>query len=378
MTRLGWGALAVGLALVGVGLGASWPPLLALGAGLVLLSVGALAYVFRSPRFDLERAVEPPRVEKRRPAIAVIRATNMSRRALAPVAIEQRLGPTVVRAELPRLRKGEQGLRTYRLPTSRRGTFEIGPVEVPRADPFGLCRRARALGEPQVISVHPRVLGLRPISSGTSRNLEGPSSDMSPQGSVTFHRLREYVIGDDLRKVHWPSTARLGKLVVRQYVDTAQPYTIVLVDLRPEVYSPESFEEAMDVTASVVAATALGESPVQLRTTTGERVGGTRKSNPEHLVDFLTDLAPSSEGSLSGQLVVLRREKGGNALVVVTGVVQPDSLPEVAALRRSFDHVVMVSLVPRPTPAPTYPGLTILVGTDADDVALAWDAQVAK
>jgi uncharacterized protein (DUF58 family) len=137
--------LVTGLVLLGAGLGASWPPLLALGLGLVVLAVGALAYVFRSPRLELERAVEPPRVEKRRPAIAVIRATNQSRRTLAPVPIEQRLGATVFRAELPRLRKGEQGLRTYRLPTSRRGTYEIGPVEVPRADPFGLCRRAQAL-----------------------------------------------------------------------------------------------------------------------------------------------------------------------------------------------------------------------------------------
>ncbi len=378
MTRLGWGALVAGLVLLGAGLGASWPPLLALGAGLVVLSVGALAYVFRSPRLELERAVEPPRVEKRRPAIAVIRATNQSRRTLAPVPIEQRLGATVFRAELPRLRKGEQGLRTYRLPTSRRGTYEIGPVEVPRADPFGLCRRAQALGDPQLISVHPRVLALRPLTSGTSRNLEGPSSDMSPQGSVTFHRLREYVIGDDLRKVHWPSTARLGKLVVRQYVDTAQPYTVVLVDLRPEVYSPDSFEEAIDVTASVVASMSAGEAPVQLRTTTGERMGGTRKSDPAILVDYLTDLAPSSEGSLLGELVALRRERGGNALVVVTGAAQLDWLPEVAALRRHFDQVIVASLVPRPAPAPIYPGLTVLVATTADELAQGWEAQVAK
>lgn len=378
MTRLGWGAFAVGLVLLGVGLGASWPPLLAIGAGLVVLSVGALAYVLRSPQLDLERAVEPPRVEKRRPAIAVIRATNLSHRTLAPVPIEQRLGSTVYRAELPRLRKGEQGLRTYRLPTSRRGTYEIGPVEVPRADPFGLSRRAKALGEPQLISVHPRVLALRPIASGTSRNLEGPSSDMSPQGSVTFHRLREYVIGDDLRKVHWASTARLGKLVVRHYVDTAQPYTVVLVDLRPEVYSPDSFEEAIDVAASVVTSMSLGDAPVQLRTTTGERVGGTRRSGADVLVDYLTDLGPSSDGSLLGQLVELRRDRGGNALVVVTGAVQLDSLPEVAALRRRFDQVIVTSLVPRPAPAPLYPGLTILVATNADEMAEAWEAQVAK
>ena len=378
MTRLGWGASLTGLALVGVGLAASWPPLLALGAGLLILAVGAVAYVLRSPKVDLERAVEPPRVEKGQPAIAVVRATNLSRRALAPVPVEQRLGGTVFRAELPRLRKGEQGLRTYRLPTYRRGTYEVGPVEIPRADPFGLCRRARALGEAQVISVHPRLLPLRPLASGTSRNLEGPSSDMSPQGSVTFHRLREYVIGDDLRKVHWPSTARLGQLVVRQYVDTAQPYTVVLVDVRPEVYSPESFEEAMDVTASVVAAMSVGKAPVQLRTTTGDRVGGAGQSDPSILVDYLTDLAPSADGSLSAQLMALRRERGGNALVVVTGVTQLDSLPEVAALRRRFDHVIVSSLVPRPSPAPAYAGLTFLVATTADELAEAWEAQVAR
>ncbi len=329
MTRLGWGALIAGLALLGTGLAANWPPLTALGAGLVVLSLGAIAYVLRSPRLSLERAVEPPRVEKGRPAIAVISATNLSRRALPPVPIEQRLGERVFRAELPRLRKGEQDIRTYRLPTSRRGTYEVGPVEIPRADPFGLCRRARALGETQVISVHPRLLPLSTLPSGVSRNLEGPSSEVSPQGSVTFHHLREYVIGDDLRKVHWPSTARLGKLVVRHYVDTAQPYAVVLVDLRPEVYSWESFEEAMDVTASIVTSLSAGEAPVQLRTTTGERLGGAGHTDPTTLVDYLTDLAPSPAGSLSAQLLALRRERGGNALIVVTGVIKLVTLPEV-------------------------------------------------
>ena len=375
---MGWGAGASGVALVVVGAAARWAPLVVLGAGLLTLLAGALAYVMRSPRLELERAVEPPSVEKGQPAIAVIRAVNLSWRALVGLVIEQRLGDIVFRAELPRLRRGEAGLRTYRLPTSRRGTYTVGPVELPSADPFGLCRRVRALGEPQVISVHPRVIPLRPLPTGTSRNLEGPSSDTSPQGTVSFHRLREYVVGDDLRTVHWPSTARAGKLVVRHYVDTAQPYTVVLVDLNPAVYSPETFEEAMDVTASVATCMSCGRAPVQIRTTAGERVGGYAQRDPAALVDYLTDLVPGATGSLSTQLLPLRRDRGGSALVVVTGMLEADSLPAVASLSRRFDHLIVASVVPRPTVTPTYPGVHVLVATSADELAQAWDAAVAR
>jgi len=376
MTRLGWGSAVIGAALAAGGAAARWAPLLVMGAGLLVLVAGAFAYVLRTPNLALDRAVEPPRVEKGQPAIAVIHAVNHSWRALSALGIEQRLGDMVFRAELPRLRRGEASLRTYRLPTSRRGTYDVGPVEVPRADPFGLCRRVRALGEAQVISVHPRSLNLRPLPTGKSRNLEGPSSDMSPQGTVTFHNLREYVIGDDLRAVHWPSTARTGKLVVRHFVDTAQPYTVVLVDLRPEVYSPETFEEAMDVTASVVTSMSAGKAPVQLRTTAGGRVGGARHQDPSVLVDYLTDLAPSAVGSLPAQLVPLRRERGGSALVVVTGALELDSLPAIASLSRRFDHVIVASLVPHPGAVPTYPGISVLVACTADELARAWDNRV--
>ncbi len=378
MTPLGWGASAVGVAMAVAGAGLRWAPLCVLGIGLVLLAAGARLYVARPSRVSLERSVEPARVEKGQPAIAVIRATNGSWHTLSGVVMEQRLGDLVYRAELPRLRPGEACLRTYRLPTSRRGTYQVGPVEFPRADPFGLCRRVRALGDPQVISVHPRSLPLRPLPSGVSRNLEGPSSDMSPLGTVTFHRLREYVVGDDLRNVHWPSTARVGKLVVRQYVDTAQPSTVVLVDLRPAVYSPETFEEAMDVAASVVTSMSANRAPVEIRTTASARVGGRASQGPAALVDYLTDLAPDAGGDLTAQLLALRHDRGGSALVVVTGALDLADLPAMAGLARRFDHVLVASLVPRPTPAPTYPGVSVLVAATAAELAMAWDHHLAR
>ena len=378
MTRLGAGAALAGAALLLAGWIDRWPSVTVLGAGIVLLVAGSLTYVIRRPRVALERAVEPPRVEKGLPAIAVVQATNLSRRPLGALLIEQRLGSTPVRARLPRLQRGESGIRTYRLPTSQRGVYDIGPVEIPRSDPFGLCRTVQHMGEVQRIAVHPRLLALSPLPTGTSRNLEGPSSDTSPQGTVTFHRLREYVVGDDLRTVHWPSTARIGKLVVRHNVDTAQPFTVVLTDLHPDRYSAETFEEAIDVSASLVMSLSAGKAPVQLRTSSGDRIGGSTQRDPQPIVDYLTTVQADPAGSLSSQLVLLRRDRGGTALVVVTGEIDLESLPQVAALRRRFDRVILVSMVPRPARAPVHPGLTIVEASTADELAQRWNTAVSR
>jgi uncharacterized protein (DUF58 family) len=378
VTRFGIGTAAAGAALAALGWAARWAALVVLGAGLLLLVAGSVVHVWRRPRLALDRAVEPPRVEKGTPAIAVIHVTNLSRRTLGQLAIEQRLGDTPIRARLPRLRGGEQGVRVYRLPTSQRGVYQIGPVEIPRADPFGLCRTVQRMGAAQRIAVHPRVLTLRPLPTGISRHLEGPSSDTSPQGTITFHRLREYVVGDDLRTVHWPSTAHAGKLVVRHNVDTSQPYTVVLADLTPTRYSQVTFEEAVDVTASLVMSLAAGKAPVQLRLTNGDRLGGPSQRDPIPLVDYLTEVQPDPTGSLDSQLVQLRRDRGGTALVVVTGRLDADQLPTIAALRRRFDRVIVTAIVARPGRIPMHPGLTVVAARSADEVAMAWNSRVAR
>jgi uncharacterized protein (DUF58 family) len=375
VTPFSVGTAVIGVALAVLGALTHWPPLLVLGAGMVIIVAGSGAYVLRRPRVAIERAVEPPRVEKGLPAIAVVNASNLSRRTLSPIPIEQQLGGIPIHAVLPRLRRGETGQRTYRLPTTQRGVYEIGPIEIPRADPFGLCHTVQRLGAPQRIAVHPRLLPLRPLPTGASRNLEGPSSDSSPQGTVTFHRLREYEVGDDLRTIHWPSTARLGKLVVRHNVDTAQPYTVVLADLDPQRYSAEAFEEAVDVVASVLTSMAAAKSPIQLRLSSGEHLGGPAQKETETLVDHLTEIVPRATGSLGAELSLLRRERGGTALVVVTGRLDAETLPRIASLRRRYDHIVVASLVSQSMTAPVYPGLTILVSSTADELARAWNTR---
>ena len=349
-----------------------------LGGGILSILIASAVHVARRPRVAIVRAVEPAKVQKGSPAIALIHATNLSRRTLAPVPFEQRLGDVPVQAFLPRLSRGEEALRTYRLPTSKRGLFEIGPVEVPRADPFGLCRTVQRMGSPQRLAVHPRLLELHPLPTAASLNLEGPSSESSPHGSITFHRIREYAVGDELRKVHWPSTAKTGKLMVRHNVDTAQPYTVVLLDLDPERYSEQTFEEAVDAAASLLASLSAGRAPVQLRVTSGDRLGGAFQPDASLLVDYLTEVKPDSTGSLQNELMLLRRDRGGTALLVVTGVLEPPVLPSAAALRRRFDRVIIVSMADVQIRAPIHPGLTVVAASSADELARTWNTRLAR
>jgi uncharacterized protein (DUF58 family) len=277
---------------------------------------------------------------------------------------------------IPKLRGGERGTRAYRLPTRQRGIFDVLPVEVTRRDSFELFRLSRRHGRTERIWVYPRVLGFRTLPAGQTRHLEGPSSDTSPQGNITFHRLREYEAGDDLRLVHWRSSARAGRLLVKHNVDTSQPYTAVIFDQRPSLYTEESFEQAVDVVASVLVASAANKAPVELRLTDGTVIGGPRVRDVTALIDHMTGVQADPAGSLQPHLVTLRRTRGGTSLVVVTGELDLADLPYVAALRRRFDRLVVISLDPEQRNPIDFPGVRVIIEKDADGVCAAWNHQV--
>lgn len=380
MTKGGWAALVTGALVLAVGLWLQWSAFDLVGVGLLALVLLAVLVVVRPSPLQIDRAIQPPRVPKGSPAIAVLTFANRGRRTVGVTVANQPFGDARVRTVIPRLRRGERGLRTYRLPTRQRGIFDVGPVEVTRRDPFELCRSSRRYGDIERIWVYPRVLDLRPLPTGQRRHLEGPSSDTSPQGNITFHRLRDYVMGDDLRLVHWRSSARTGKLVVKHNVDTSQPYSVVLLDLRPGRYTAESFEAAVDVAASVLVVSSANKAPVELRLTDGTAIGGPRLREVTPLIDHLTGLHPDAAGSLTSQLLALRRARGGTSLVVVTGVLDLDDLPYVAGLRRRFERLVVVSVDgERDAGAPPvrFPNVRVIVAPDADAVAAAWNVSTS-
>jgi uncharacterized protein (DUF58 family) len=376
MTRMGVAALLGGIAALVLGLVLGWTAFDLLGIGLRALVVVGRVNILRPSRLAIDRAIQPPRVPKGSPAIAVLTFANRGRRTIGVTVANQPFGDTSVRTIIPKMRRGERGMRTYRLPTRHRGVFDVGPVEVTRRDAFEMFRATRKHGEVERIWVYPRVLGFRTLPTGQTRHLEGPSSDTSPQGNITFHRLRDYVVGDDLRLVHWRSSARTGTLVVKHNVDTSQPYTVLLFDQRPDRYTAEAFEEAVDVAASVVVSGAANKAPVELRLTDGTVIGGPRLREVTPLIDHLTGVEANPDGSLQAQLIALRRARGGTSFIMVTGVLEQSDLPYVTALRRRFDRLVVVSIDPERPGPPHFPGVRIIVAADADEACAAWNLQV--
>ncbi|MGQ0823508.1 MAG: DUF58 domain-containing protein [Actinomycetota bacterium] len=385
MTRLGVGAAVAGSSLTVAGLALGWPAITRLGIVVVCLVVFAFAYALRRPKVRVVRHVHPPRVSRGLDAIAYVEVTNLGRRRVGRLAATQPFGTRTVPLVLPTVEPNTTETGIYRLPTERRGIFTLEPIELTRSDPFELVRLTQRHGRADDLWVHPRVVPLRALPSGATRHLEGPTSDTSPQGSITFHRIREYVAGDDRRMIHWRSTARStdGTLMVRQNVDTSQPYTVVVVDLVPTSYSEASFELAIDIAASVVTTATTGKSPVELRvsapgpgTTIGERIGGNETRDPQLLVDYLTGVGSSPDGSLAAELLRLRRDRGGTALVVVTGDIDDTTVPAAAALGRRFERIVVTSVTDERRPVAALTGVTVINATDLEEFARAWNLQV--
>jgi uncharacterized protein (DUF58 family) len=373
VTIPGIAALLAGVVSLALGLGFDWLSLDLVGLGLLAAVVIGFGVIVRPSPLIVDREIQPPRVPKGSPAIAFLTFANRGRRSVPVTVATQPFGGTNVRTVIPKLRRGERGTRAYRLPTTRRGIFDVDPVEVIRRDSYEFFRVSRQHGQVERIWVYPRVLPFRRLQSGQMRHIEGPSSDAAPQGNITFHRLRDYAAGDDLRLVHWRSSAKTGRLLVRHNVDTSQPYTVVIFDLRPSKYTAASFEEAVDVVASVIVTSAVDKAPVELRLTDGTVIGGSRLREPTPIVDHLTGVTANPTGSLRAQLLLERRGRGGTSLVVVTGVLDEGDLPYVAALRRRFDRLVLISINPELTAPIDFPGVRVIVARNADEACDAWN-----
>lgn len=378
LTPRGIGLPVASAVLLAAGLFFGYSDLAVLGCAGLIAAVGSIIWVASRPPLRVERKVEPARVARGQECLGVVRIRNGSRWRSAALIGSDRCAGRDFEMDQPlqgiRLAPREEITTTYEVPTRRRGIVDVGPLRIARRDPLGLVRLAWPYGRAARVWVHPRVHPLLHVPVGTNRSFDG-IIDKVQHGSITFHALREYVAGDDLRHVHWRTSAHIGQLMVREHVDTSLPRIAVVLDDRPEVYADDGFEDAVDAAASVVTAVVGSGLSVDLHLASGALIEGGPDIGVQPLLDLLAEVQATSNTPFGSVIQRLRHRRRGDTAILLTGGSVSADLNQAAALSEVYPTVVIGAFGATDSPrAATLPGVTLIAVADAAAFADEWNA----
>lgn len=327
LTRSGLGAVIAAVVMAICGMWWQYEELLvaavatAIGVGVALWSARA------AQRADVVRTVTSPRVARGDPIRAVYRVTNPGRRRLAAVTIVDHCDEQEVRVPVPEIPGDDRTEAMGLIPTRRRGVFPIGPWSIERVDPLGLAVGRRHGQETGRIIVHPRIYPLGgPYGAMHTVEDEAVMRSAASDPLSGFVSLREYVEGDDPRLIHWPTSARMGTLMLREHVELRRPEFTVVLDAVDDVALPEDFEEMVDVAASVAVHALSSGVTVRLRTTSREHPGLGRPLDREtQVLDLLTPVRQCEETTALALAEVFHGGLDHTTIVLVTGPIGPST-----------------------------------------------------
>ena len=331
-----------------------------IGFALLMFCVIAVLVV-KVGRHDLEisRRITPERARAHQPITVTLEVKNNGRGRAPLVMLEDKM-PTGIsgraRFVLPAVEADGHRETSVEVRPEQRGRYEVGPLAMEIADPFGLARvRSEGLGPSEFI-VHPRVDKLvMPRDAGERRSTSRASlrQPTGPQGE-DFYTIREYVEGDDLRKIHWGSTAKRGRYMIRHEETPWHTRATVILDDRRAAYGDfaehGAFDRAVSATASVL--------DLYQRAGYGYRLAGAHHpglasgKGEDHFnrcLDLLATIEPRGKAKeedplLLARLTELEARQGAEAtLIVVTGDLDPPVGVALARLRRVFRQIIAIS-----------------------------------
>ncbi len=372
-TTRGTSFLAAGLAAALAGLALGERGLVSIGALLFVLPLlSALAAGRARYRLSCVRQLSPARVPAGHTTRVSVRLENVSRLPtgllLAEDAIPYTLG-TRPRYVLDGVERGGIRELTYPLRSDLRGKFTIGPLAVRIADSFGLVELGRSFATTSTLVVTPRVVPLAMTAIGASWVGEGDGKTRAAAAAGEDDVVpRAYRDGDELRRVHWRSTARYGELMVRREEQRWRNRALLLLDTRRNAHAgtgvTSSFEYAVGAAASIGVHLARGGMDGQLITDAGP-VAATGIFE-DVLLDSLAVIKTSRGSELSGGLAAVRAA-GGGLLIVVAGRLSAAAARQLATSRRDGGPAVALLLAVSTwnTPRTRKPTAQATAGQDA-------------
>lgn len=265
-TTRGVGVLALAVLLIASGIWASYYSLLGIGVAMLIAVALELIAVALPARLKVWRTIDPVVVERHGDCFAEL-TVDGTVSGLVRTTVSDRVGHQSVDVEL------NADAVTYRVPTRRRGLLEIGPLVVSSIGLFGLAMNSRPQGQVDYVRVLPRLVPLVEMAKGRRRSAVGADESVE-HGGTDLVGLHEYVPGDDLRRLHWATSARTGMLMIRDDADPSTPHLTVVLDDRAEHYrevgeDETEFEDAVEVAFALCHAAILAGNPLHLVTTSG-------------------------------------------------------------------------------------------------------------
>jgi uncharacterized protein (DUF58 family) len=370
-TPAGRGAIAIAAAAWLLGLRLGWQELFLVAACCVIALLVAAGFVVGRTGLDIGIELDPARVSVGSPAAGHLIATNRSRARLRQLSVEVPVGAGRAVFQLPSLARGASHEEQFIVPTGRRAVITIGPPHAVRTDPLGLLRRDAAEQTVVELFVYPQIIGLDMLSAGLQRDLEGQATRDLSTSDLAFHALRDYVAGDDRRHVHWRSTAKAGRLLVRQFQDTRRSQLTLVVDGASASYRDEAdFELAMSVAGSICVRAVRDEQDVCLVAASH----AVTAASPRRILDTVARGALADHGQelsvLTGRAARLAPDT--TVLMMVTGSVVPFGALKAAAVYFGPDvKVIAIRVEPDAPPGISRSGeMTVLAVRVLTDLPL--------
>ncbi|MBX6391689.1 MAG: DUF58 domain-containing protein [Frankia sp.] len=380
ITRTGLAVAAVAVTVGTAGFLLHYPEFVVVAAAAALALLVAGGWLFTAPDVTVIREVRPARVQVGEQAHGVLAVTNVSRRRCPPLQAVERVAGTSVGVTLPSLAGGARAERSYPIPTSRRGLFEIGPLVIRHSDPLRLVGVSRELPGRATLRVRPRVHPVAPLPTGGSLDLDGPAAREAQLGGVAFHSVREYHRGDDRRLIHWRSTARTERLMVRHNVAPDEMTMVVVLDTSAAPYTDDFFEDAVRVAASLVVSGRGRGFPAELWTTSGRRaVVSGDSASVDAALDLLAEVTPQPGDPGLAALTRMVPTAPAAVLGVVTGQPDPAALTAVSLVRPRYAMASVIQvgeLFGRPAPAVS--GALVVNVRTSEEFAAVWASRAHR
>ncbi|WDH79201.1 DUF58 domain-containing protein [Microbacterium esteraromaticum] len=301
---LGWTLIGLTVLFWAVGAVWGWRELIVAAWMLGIVLLICAVFLIGRTTYDVTLDLARTRVVVGERAIGALTLANRSTRAILPSRVVLPVGTGRGDFSIQRLAAGEETEELFTIPTQRRGVVQVGPVSIVRGDPLGVFERAHRRDEPVDLYVHPKTVLFGGQSLGFLRDLEGlPAADLS-RDDVSFHALLEYQPGDDLRHVHWRSTARTGVMMVRQFEETRRSHFVIgLSRSRADYRTDDEFELAISAAGSIGLRALRDSQPVDVRVQGRELPASTGKRLLDSLA--LVEQSKPREGGIADLAGVL-------------------------------------------------------------------------